>query len=65
MFFIGFFPDKDFGIVEERCENLICNDTLSRVPVTVTDSAGIIYRNMYCAACHNFGTPDLVYGLIR
>ena len=49
--------NKDLGIVKERCENAICNDTLSRVPVT--DSAGISYRNMYCAACHNVETSDL------
>ena len=49
--------NKDLGIVKERCENSICNDTLSRVPVT--DSAGISYRNIYCAACHNVETSDL------
>ena len=49
--------DKDLGIVKERCENPVCNDTLTSVPVT--DSAGISYRNVYCAVCQSVETTDL------
>ena len=43
--------------LKERCENPICNDSLSNVPVM--DSIGISYRNVYCALCHNVETSEL------
>ena len=49
--------DRDLDIVKERCENPFCTDTLSSIPVT--DMAGITYRNVYCAVCHNIETSNL------
>ncbi|XP_072034131.1 uncharacterized protein [Amphiura filiformis] len=49
--------NKDLGVVSKRCQEPVCNDTLSIVPVI--DSFGITYRNVYCAVCHNVLTSEL------
>ncbi|XP_072047469.1 LOW QUALITY PROTEIN: uncharacterized protein [Amphiura filiformis] len=48
---------KDLGVVSKRCQEPVCNDTLSTIPVI--DSLGITYRNVYCAVCHNVRTSEL------
>ncbi|XP_072048194.1 uncharacterized protein [Amphiura filiformis] len=48
---------KDLGVVSKKCQEPVCNDTLSTVPVI--DSLGITYRNVYCAMCHNVRTSEL------
>ncbi|XP_072046864.1 uncharacterized protein [Amphiura filiformis] len=48
---------KNLGVVGKKCQEPVCNDTLSTVPVI--DSFGITYRNVYCAVCHNVRTSEL------